>query len=153
MKPSIPVSFTDIFNRALKILSLRDHSIYELRSKLLKRFEDSEQVEQVLKKLLELHYLDDERFAELLVRSLRKKGKSRFFMRQELQKRGVEARFISTSLSEVDEFADAFKIASKKEKSLTRHPKEKQRQKLAAFLGNRGFSFDIVNKVLRELEI
>ena len=56
--------FDQLLNLALRALGSRAHSTGELREKLRRRAERAEDVEAVLKKLKEVGYLDDKRFAE-----------------------------------------------------------------------------------------
>ena len=56
--------FDQLLNLALRALGGRAHSTGELKEKLRRRAERAEDVEAVLKKLKEVGYLDDQRFAE-----------------------------------------------------------------------------------------
>ncbi|MBZ5585757.1 MAG: RecX family transcriptional regulator [Acidobacteriia bacterium] len=53
-----------LWNYALKALSGRAHSTGELREKLVRRAERAGDVEETLKRLKDLGYLDDRRYAE-----------------------------------------------------------------------------------------
>lgn len=145
------ILFSDIFDRALKILSLRDHSVFELRQKLRDRFEDKEVIDQVLEKLLDLKYLDDTRFARIYSKSLQKKGKSSYMVKQSLRKKGIADTAAAPFVNQAGDLDIALATAEKKLKVLARFDSEQQRQKLGNFLRNRGFGFDIIQKVLRNL--
>ena len=69
------VGFKEVWDRAMKILEFRDHSIAELIFKLDQRFEQKELIEQVIKECLKHKYLDDDRFAQHYVAWLTKKGR------------------------------------------------------------------------------
>ena len=59
-------AFTLIYNKALDLVSRRDHSRHELMQKLNKRFPETLPIiEEALDKLALNNILDDERFAEL----------------------------------------------------------------------------------------
>jgi SOS response regulatory protein OraA/RecX len=55
-------------------------------------------------------------------------------------------------LPEDKEFEIAFKTASKKAKIYKSLPKQEFNQKLSAFLARRGFSWEIIKKVLDKLK-
>ncbi|NIW93486.1 MAG: regulatory protein RecX, partial [Phycisphaerae bacterium] len=59
-----------------RILSRRDYSCFELRNKLIEKGFGSEQVEETLKRCLELGYLNDERFATNRATSLMRQGRA-----------------------------------------------------------------------------
>ena len=54
----------ELWNYALRVLGGRAHSTGEMREKLKRRTEQPEDVEDVLTRLKESKYLDDQRFAE-----------------------------------------------------------------------------------------
>ena len=54
----------ELFNYAVRALGGRAHSTGELREKLRRRAENSEDIDAVLAKLKEIGYLNDRRFAE-----------------------------------------------------------------------------------------
>ena len=63
-------AFTVIYNKALDLVSRREHSRHELMFKLDKRYpETSPIIEEVLDKLEGNKILDDERFAEMYLNS------------------------------------------------------------------------------------
>jgi regulatory protein len=68
-------AFTVIYNKALDLVSRREHSRHELMFKLDKRYpETSPIIEEVLDKLEGNKILDDERFAEMYLNSRARKG-------------------------------------------------------------------------------
>ena len=68
-------AFTVVYNKALDLVSRREHSRYELMQKLNKRFPETMPIiEDVLVKLAANNILDDERFAEMYLSSRARKG-------------------------------------------------------------------------------
>ncbi len=59
-----PLDAASLWDYALKVLGGRAHSTGELREKLLRRAERSEDADAVLSRLKESGYLDDRRYAE-----------------------------------------------------------------------------------------
>ena len=100
---------TDIRNspeleRAIQILTPREHSVRELRLKLVKRNIDSEKIEAIVSYLIELDYLSDQRFAEAYVAERTRKGDGPNKIRANLLRRGVDRVLIDRFLPSDDEF-------------------------------------------------
>jgi SOS response regulatory protein OraA/RecX len=57
----------DAMNAAVRILTHRDHSKYELKQKLQKRGFASEVIDTVILACLRLNYIDDERTARVYI--------------------------------------------------------------------------------------
>jgi len=84
-----------MLNRAVWYLGRRDYGMQELRQKLLRQRRGKpapgeEACEQVITRLLELGYLDDERTARRLAESLSAKGYGARAIAFELRRRGIE---------------------------------------------------------------
>jgi len=80
----------EVYQRALNLLARRDHSVAELRRKLVSRGFPDSRVSDALERLLRQGYLDDRRFAEHWVESALRSGKgygNRLLL--ELLRRGV----------------------------------------------------------------
>ena len=95
MKSDEIETYEAMLNRATWYLGRRDYGAQELRRKLLLQRRDkpmpAEDVcEQVMARLLELGYLNDERYAQRLAESLSNKGYGARAIAFELRKRGVE---------------------------------------------------------------
>ena len=87
-------------NKAVELLSHRDHSVKELRDKLL-RTADSDAADKAVAQMLDAGYLDDEKYARRLVRHLIEDKKcSAYHARQECQKRGIDREIIDRALAE-----------------------------------------------------
>ena len=138
----------EIYNKALDLLSRREHSRKELFLKLINRFESQEEINLNLDKLEGKNLLSDSRFAEEYVQARRKKGFGPIKISAELEKRGVYETLIS---KEIDKFDDWEKIAelSFKKKFPDGVSKDFQKlQKQKNFLSNKGFTFYQIESVL-----
>ena len=91
-----------ITDSAYRILGGRDHAEKELRTKLLRKYEEDEEiVEEVIAEMHEQDYLNEERFARGWVRSmLRRRPVSRFLAGNKLQKTGVAAHIVENAIEE-----------------------------------------------------
>ena len=68
-------TFALIYNKALDLVSRREHSCYELIQKLNKRFPETMHIiEDVVQKLVRNNILNDERFAEMYLNARARKG-------------------------------------------------------------------------------
>lgn len=90
--------------RAIQILTPREHSVHELRLKLIQRNFNREKIEAIVAYLIELDYLSDERFAEAYVAERIRKGDGPQKIRSNLMKRGVDRTFIEGFVTSDDEF-------------------------------------------------
>ena len=142
-------AFKLIYNKALDLISRREHSRYELMQKLNKRYPETRPlIEEVLDKLIVNNILDDERFAEMYINSRARKGFGPKKIEMELSSKHVESFIISSSLEAYDNWIEnAKKELLKKFKGIVPtdyQSKIKQKQ----FLFNRGFSIQIIERVL-----
>ena len=142
------MALAEIYNKALDLLSRREHSRKELYLKLTKRFESKENINLTLDRLEENNLLSDSRFAEEYVLARRRKGFGPIKITVELQNRGVNESLI---FNEIQRFDDWVSLARKSfKKKFPNGPssdlKELQKQKI--FLVNKGFSFNEIESVL-----
>ena len=63
------INYRKSFNKCADLLSRRDHSVKELKEKLL-RTVDEASADKAIERFLELGYLDDEKFAKALAKHL-----------------------------------------------------------------------------------
>ena len=134
--------------RALQYLARREYSRAELRSKLLPHVQEGEDVDAVLDELARRNWLSDARAATLLVDSKRARfGTQR--IAHELRQKGIAESLISEALPQLKETElDAARVVwQKKFGVIPQDAKEKARQ--ARFLQSRGFSMDVIFRVLR----
>ena len=130
--------------RALRLLARREHTGQELESKLSPHAASSENLKGLLTGLKQKNQLSEERFAEERARRLsRKYGAAR--IRQDLKAKGVSQELIER-VSPADELERARAILDRKyrEPAATRE----ERAKRMRFLQSRGFSSEIIRKLL-----
>ena len=142
-------TFALIYNKALDLVSRREHSCYELIQKLNKRFPETMPIiEDVVQKLVTNNILNDERFAEMYLNSRARKGFGPKKIEMELNSKKVDYIFIANAISEYDGWAEnAENELLKKFKGVKPNDfnsKMKQKQ----FLFNRGFSTQIIEQIL-----
>lgn len=141
-------------NKALSILSKSDQSEKKLREKLLNDY-DENIVEEVIEFLKGYKLINDNLLAEKIVHdnmNLSKFGKNK--IKQNLYNKGIAASDIQDAISQIDpdeEYENAKYLAEKRLKRLKGEDKNKINQKIYHHLAYKGFSYDIIKRVLREL--
>jgi regulatory protein len=134
--------------RALKLLSMREHSRVELRRKLAPHAESPEQLEAVLDDMAARRFLCLERFADSVVhRRAARFGVAR--IKAELSQHqlpGHVAEAVVRSLRDT-ELERAHTLWARRFGEVGETPQEQARQ--ARFLLARGFAGDVVRRVVR----
>ena len=140
-------AYKAIYNKALDIISRREHSKKELTDKLIKKFDIPELVDSVIYGLLEKNLLNDYRYSESYVVARKRKGFGPKKIGYELVSRGVNENTASEVIDAEGGWNDAaLKAFNKKFKAgIGKDFKEQNKQKI--FLQNRGFSFEEIDSV------
>lgn len=139
---------------ALKFLSLKPRTAYEISHRLGEKGWGEETIQDVLGRLQSEGYVDDAAYAqEWASQRVRLRGKGKLWVKHELRQKGVSKSLIEEALGEVsedDEFESALQLGLKKWQATTGEPLDRKR-KTGAFLQRRGFSGSVVSRVMREL--
>lgn len=140
--------------RAVALLSRREHSALELRSKLLQRGFEETEVDAALARLAANGLQDDTRFAEAWVRSRANSGQGPRKLQIELSQHGLEPDQARQALQRAEAEADwdqrALELAQRRYPDGVCDPG--QRRRLADLLLRRGYSFEVMRTVLEQLE-
>lgn len=139
------------YNKALRFLSFRPRSQKEILDYFRKNKVGGLIVKSIVKKLREKKFIDDVAFAKWFIKQridFRPKGKIAIVT--ELHQKGISENITSIAIQKVgfNELRLAKKALRKKEKTFGRYPAKKQKEKAVAFLKQRGFSWDTIEKVL-----
>jgi regulatory protein len=149
-------SRTDALNAAVRILTHRDHSKYELKQKLQQRGFASEVIDTVILACERLNYIDDKRTARVYISQLKRKRFGIRHIRMALKKKRLYGVAIEDILldnyAKTEERKNADKLLEKKMKTFKREEDlKKRRDKIYRFLYSRGFNKDIIADLLRNL--
>ena len=139
-------------DKCYDLLSRRDHSDKELKTKLL-RTGDENSADAAIEKMLDLGYLDDEKYAQTLVRYLLdNKNMSKNFVKQEMYKRGLSADIINNILenTEFDNSANCVELITTKYRNKLRA--EGGKDKVTAALMRKGFSYYDIKHAFEMIE-
>ncbi len=137
-------------DRALYLLQSQGRTQAEMIGKLQNDGYPEDVTREVMSFLAEYHFVDDNAYTENYIH-VNKGRKSPRQIIYELQQKGVDKAKISQMMDEnpIDEEETARALLKKKTGGQI--PEDwKERQKLAAFLGRKGFSFEVIQRVLRE---
>ena len=146
------INYRKAFNKCADLLSRRDHSVKELRDKLL-RTVDENSADKAIDKYIEMGYLDDEKFAKTLAEHLYTvKNYSDSHVKQELFKRGISRDIVNEIIdsSENDPIQSVITIINKK--YLNKLNIEGGREKVIAAMMRKGFSYSDIQSALDEIE-
>ncbi len=135
---------------AVRLLSRREHSAFEIRNKLAKREFDNSEIEQAIVELIQGDWLSDERFAEAYIRMRQIKGFGPVRISIELNERGVKESIVETYLyagevswsqTLVEQYRKKYKDKAIEDYS--------DKAKRIRFLQYRGFSLDSIYQLVK----
>lgn len=137
---------------ALRMLTRRDYTAFELREKLLAKEHAPDDITAALDSLIADGFLDERRVATSVVRVASSvKGRGRLRIARELEARGISKAIIREALAAlpVEDEAESIRRFLER-KQLPRHLPAPDHRRLFAQLLRRGFSADVIAKVIRD---
>lgn len=145
---------------AVRFLANRYHSSNELKNKLLRKKYEKELVLDVIDELLEKKLLDDYVFAiNYANENIKNKLWGRNKVKSGLIQKSVKPEIIEKVISELfgegdSEIENAIALAKKKKNTLNKRNMEplKLKQKLITFLMSRGYNYDLIKNILRQID-
>ena len=140
----------NLWNKALDLLSRREHSVSELRTKLKKFSEDSTELENIIERLKDSKFLDDKKFSESFVRSKSQSGYGPNYIEQYLRKKGVSPNDYDIFGYGIDWTTICHGLYLRKSRGKELNHKEKE--KILRFLAYRGFSYEIIKNAQKDIE-
>ena len=135
---------------AVWVLGQQARSEKEIGDRLTKKGADEATILAALERLRGWGYLDDTALAERWVAS-RGKTRGKYLLRQELNRKGLDAAEALEGRTDDDERSACLATAIKR---VGEPPKDRSREaqaKLSSFLQRRGFGWDAIRPVLRQL--
>lgn len=159
-----PTSPAELEKAALRYLERRDASTEQLRRVLLRRAvqasaEERERVRQRIDELLARYQasrlIDDARYAESLVRTLRERGASSVRIRLKLRQRGIDEATTNRVLERLADDTQEAELTAARAYAHRRRLRARyelgdpaQRQKALAALARQGFSYGVCTAAL-----
>ena len=137
--------------RALWLLDKRDYSRAELRRKLTEKNIPEDAADAALDRLTELGFVNDARYAPIVVRHYAAKGYGRTRIQQELYRRGIPKELWDAALSEMPEQDAALdRLLQSRLKGADMSDRVALKRATDALL-RRGYSWDEVNAAIERL--
>jgi regulatory protein len=138
----------------LRQLSTAPRSRAQLEKKLRQRGCDDDVAARVLDRMTEVGLIDDEAYAQMLVRSRQSgKGLARRALAHELRKQGIDQEVADEALGQVgagDERVKAEQLVAKKLRTLRGLAPDVQARRLAGMLARKGYPGDLAWRVVRD---
>jgi regulatory protein len=138
----------------LRQRSMAPRSRAQLERKLHQRGCDDDVAARVLDRMTEVGLIDDEAYAEMLVRARHSgKGLARRALAHELRKQGIDEEVAHEALSRLgagDERLRAEQLVEKRLRGLHGLPPEVQTRRLAGLLARKGYASEVAWSVIRE---
>ena len=143
-------------SRAINYISGKLKTKYEVRLKLRENEFSNEVIDEVLEILENEEYLNDRVYCEIFIEDKKRlNGYGKNKIKSLLIQKGVSKSIFEDFLDNFeyeDEFDNAVKMGIKKLNLLANEEdKFKKKQKIINYLAYRGFSFDVINDVLKEI--
>lgn len=139
-------------NTALKYLAARPRSESEIAARIRSKGFNKDTIHKVLKRLKEQGLIDDSAFATFWRENRETHNqKSRRYIALELRQKGVDAEIISEAIAEVDDQINAYRLARKKARSLSKLDFSDFNKRMGALLQQHGFSYELIHKIIDQV--
>lgn len=140
---------------ALRIVEKSYKSEKELIDKLILKGYDKEAIDKTMKVLKEYNFINDENYVKMYVKDkVKLVGKKK--IKYDLAKKGIKDKIIDEEIYNIDseeERNTAYNLAIKKYNTIAKRETDrfKLSQKLYRFLLSKGYGYDIVSSVVKEI--
>lgn len=143
-------------SRAMNYISGKLKTKYEVRLKLKENGFAEDVIDEVLDILEKEEYLNDKVYCEIFIEDKKKlNGYGKNKIKSLLIQKGISKNIFEDFLNEFEydeEFDNALKMGIKKLELLSNEEDNfKKKQKIINYLTYRGFGFDVINDVLKEI--
>ena len=130
------------------MLSRREHSIFELKRKLMQKSFTETEIELAIDRLLVNNLLSEERFTESYINMRRRKGYGPVKIAQELRQRGIDGDFFESYLDRNNShWRELMRAQYEKKFGEERSDEYAEKARRAKYLQGRGFPLDWVFKL------
>jgi regulatory protein len=140
------------FNLALRFLSYRPRSQFEVQRYLQDKTVADKVIQDVLLRLEQAGYVDDEAFARFWVENREQfRPRSQRALKYELYQKGVSQEIITRVLTDVDDEAAAWRAIEGRLHRWANLPADELRHKLMGYLNRRGFDYATVTVTVEKV--
>lgn len=145
------------YNKVLHYIDFKPRTKKEVEEYLIKLEVPTEQIEKMIKKLMNISYIDDERYAKSYVLESIRKLKGKNYIIQSLLNKGISKeislKYLEEEYDRDIERDNAMKVATKLSLTITKNPLKKQKLQISNKLMMEGYSYDIINYVFANIEL
>lgn len=149
------ISETTLYNKTIHYIDFKPRTEKEVIKYLKDQKAEDTTIKDIIKKLIKINYLNDERYAKSFVNESIRKQKGKNYIKQTLQDKGIEINLIQIALEEYEyslEIENALIKAQKLVKNFSKYPIKKQKQKINEKLYIDGFGYDIINYAINKIK-
>jgi regulatory protein len=141
-----------VFEQAVRFLRYRPRSRAEIEHYLRRKHVTEDVLCDVLNRLEQAGYLDDEAFAQYWVENRQRfRPRSQRALNYELHQKGVDRQVIASALSEQNDEAAAWQAIESRLPRWSTLSTDELRRKLVGFLSRRGFGYETINHTFRKV--
>ncbi len=150
-------AFTKAKNDAIRFLSYRPRSEWEISNKLKKKKYPIFIIEETIYWLKEKDLINDRQFAMIWIKDrLTNKPLGKLRIRKELYNKGIDNEVIESTVNvffkkDEDELELAYQLIERRKNSLRLKNVQLEPQKIINLLKNRGFSYYVINHIYDDL--
>ncbi|QTA77998.1 Regulatory protein [Desulfonema limicola] len=149
--------YKNAINTAVRMLSRRRHTSYELEQKLALKGFNKDCIRFAISECKRLDYINDHQTACHYYQELKSKGYGCVKIRLDMKKKGISQEQIDNIFlkyyNESEELETARKVLKKKEPGLNREKdSRKKKEKIYRFLSYRGFTGIIISKLIHDFD-
>jgi regulatory protein len=154
-KKSIKSGPKNSFEAALNFLKIRDHSKFELETKLKKKGFNSAEIKEAVYKCIEYNFIDDEKFAKNYFEFEKRKLNGPHKIKADFYKKGIDKKIADRLIENYQESEEEFKTALKfflksKYKIDKKDDFKKKAQTYMRIMSQKGFSKSVVMDIFNE---
>lgn len=149
-------SLSKWLSKSMHYISYKMRTEKELRTYMKDSELTLEQVDSIIQKLYEYHFLDDDKYTSCFIENAIRQGKGHKYIRYNLLEKGISNYLIDKYLSESDEeyeYNVIFEKMQKEATKLTKYPKKMQELKIREKMQRLGFSSSIIKKVISNIHL
>ncbi len=148
--------FEKFYNKALRFLSFRPRSEYEVTQNLSRKNASENIISKVVSRLKENNFINDEEFIKWWIEQrIRFRPRSLKLIKIELRQKGIDKELIEETISHlpsaIDDLESAKELIDKRLPRYKNLSQEEKFQKIARFLSSKGFSYDIIKEIFKNI--
>lgn len=139
---------------AYRFLNFKPRSEKEVRTKLKGHKLSDESIDKILDSLKEFKFVNDEQYAKMYIESkISLKPEGRMSLKIKLAQKGIgketSEKTVEENYTEETEFQKALDLVTKYKKKVKAKTAIEKKQKCYKHLLSKGFSYDLINRVLK----